>query len=59
MLSHIFNIPFPFLCATLRPDFTAITVIKLSDEPDPLVVPRIEIANDSRHIHATERVTYH
>ena len=54
LFSHLFNLPFFFLCGTLCPDFTAITVLRLSDEKGQLTVPLIEIANDSRHIDSTD-----
>lgn len=50
VLSHLLNVSFPHFCATVRPDFTAITVIKLSGDIGSLVTPHIEILNDSRHI---------
>lgn len=50
-LSHIFNIPFPFMCNAICPDFTAITVVYFDcKEKGTLVAPHFEIANDSRHI---------
>lgn len=49
-ISHMLNVAFPHFCATVRPDFTAITVITLSGEAGSLVAPQIEILNDSRHI---------
>lgn len=49
-LAHLFNLPFPFLCASLRPNFTAITVVLLEGEEGKLITPRFEIANDARHI---------
>jgi len=53
-LAHMFNLPFPYICATLAPDFTAVTVVTLSDEMGALTLPRIEIANDARHIRRGE-----
>lgn len=50
LLSHLLNLPFFYLCRTLCPDFTAITVLCLSDEVGSLTFPTIELANDSRHI---------
>jgi len=49
-LAHMLNVPFPYLCETMQPDFTAITVVKFPDEMGILAAPQIEIANDSRHI---------
>ncbi len=57
LFSHLLNLPFFYLCGTLCPDFTAITVLRLSDEKGELTVPLIEIANDSRHI-SGEKVTF-
>lgn len=50
LLSHMLNLPFFYLCRAICPDFTAITVLSLSDEKGMLTAPMIEIANDSRHI---------
>ena len=50
LFSHLLNLPFFYLCGTLCPDFTAITILRLSDEIGELTTPLIEIANDSRHI---------
>ncbi len=50
VMSHLFNLPLPFVCAALCPDFTAITVVTLSDEIGTLTAPQFEIANDARHI---------
>ena len=55
-LSHMFNLPFPYLCATMTPNYTAITVVSLSDERGALTMPRFEIVNDSRHIQSIENV---
>ncbi len=50
LLSHLLNLPFFYLCRVLCPDFTAVTVLSLSDEFGALTTPTIELANDSRHI---------
>ncbi len=50
LLAHLLNIPFFYLCRAICPDFTAITVLCLSDEKGALTAPQIELANDSRHI---------
>lgn len=50
MLSHLFNLPFPFVCAAMGPDYTGITVVSLPDRPGELIAPRFEIMNDARHI---------
>ncbi len=50
LLSRLLNLPFFYLCRAICPDFTAITVLRLSDEKGTLTAPMIEYANDSRHI---------
>lgn len=49
-LAHMFNLPFPYLCEIMQPDFTSITIVTLADEPGALISPRFEILNDCRHI---------
>lgn len=49
-ISHMLNIAFPHYCATVRPEFTSITVITLTGEAGSLIIPQIEILNDWRHI---------
>ena len=50
LMSHLFNIPFPYVCAAMGPDFTGITIAALGNEPGQLTAPRFEIMNDARHI---------
>lgn len=50
MLSHLFNLPFPFVCTAMGPDYTGVTVVTLPDGGDGLVAPRFELLNDARHI---------
>ena len=54
VLSHILNIPFPFVCQTIRPYFTAITVVSFKNKMGELVAPKFELVNDARHI---EKIT--
>ena len=49
-LGHLLNLPFPFVCNTFVPDYTAITILNFPSNVSALVAPSIEIANDSRHI---------
>lgn len=58
VLSHMLNIPFPQFCATIRPDFTAITILTLSGENGSLVTPQIELLNDARHIQTERAASY-
>lgn len=57
LLSHLLNLPFFYLCRAICPDFTAITVLSLSDEKGAITTPMIELANDARHI-KSEGVSY-
>ncbi|MBQ2953810.1 MAG: histidine phosphatase family protein [Clostridia bacterium] len=50
IISRIFDLPFPFVCAACGPDFTGITVVEMPHRPCKLVTPRFEIMNDARHI---------
>lgn len=50
IFSHLFNLPYPFVCTTLNQDYTGITIVEFPDTPGALVKPRFEIMNDARHI---------
>ena len=50
IFSHLFNLPYPFVCTTLNQDYTGITIVEFPDTPGALVKPRFEILNDARHI---------
>lgn len=50
LLSRIFNIPFPYLCATLHIPHTGIIILRFDRTPGKLAVPVIELACDGRHI---------
>lgn len=50
IFSHLFNLPYPFVCTTLNQDYTGITIVELPDTPGALVKPRFEIMNDARHM---------
>ncbi len=51
VLAHLLNLPFPFLCASVCPDFTAITILRFAmSEEGKLITPKVEILNDARHI---------
>lgn len=54
-LSHMLNLPFPYFCATIYMDFTAISVIQLGNDVGSLTAPRIEILNDTRHIRFNQK----
>ena len=50
LLSHLFNVPFPFFCSAMGPDYTGIIVLTLPDAADTLVPPRFALVNDVQHI---------
>ena len=50
VLTHLFNLPFPFACQAMGPDYTGITIVEFPDRPGDLVAPRFELMNDARHI---------
>lgn len=50
LLSHLFNVPFPFFCSAMGPDYTGIVVLTLPDQADTLVPVRFELVNDVKHI---------
>ena len=50
VLAHIFNMPFPFVCSAIPPDYTAITVVNFKGEAGELTAPEFELVNDARHI---------
>ena len=59
VLSHIFNMPFPFVCRAICPNFTAITVVSFSGAEGELTSPSFEIANDARHIAGIQAENYY
>ena len=50
ILSHLFNLPFPYVTTVMGPDYTGVTVVSLPDALGQLVTPRFELMNDARHI---------
>lgn len=54
VLSHLFGLPFPLMASAVRPNFTAVTVLKFPDEVGALVTPTIELLNDDRHLSAMQ-----
>ncbi len=49
-MGHMLNLPFPYACALLHLEFTGITILRLDRRPGSMVLPCLELANDSRHI---------
>lgn len=56
-LAHLFNLPFPFVCSAICPDYTAVTVVTFSEKEGVLVAPKFELMNDARHIVKIKRET--
>ncbi|MCR4734533.1 MAG: histidine phosphatase family protein [Treponema sp.] len=50
LLSHILNIPFPLLCASLHIPHTGITILRFDRTPGKLSLPVIELMNDGNHL---------
>ncbi len=50
VLSHLFNLPLPFVCSSLRPQMTSITIVNFHGKDGELFQPRIEVMNDFQHI---------
>lgn len=53
-LSRLLNLPFPYLCAVLKPGLTGITTISLNGNEGDLICPHIDLLNDCRHIRGIE-----
>jgi len=49
-LARLFNLPFPFVCSAICPDYTAVTIVTFSEKEGALVAPKFELMNDTRHI---------
>ena len=56
-LAHLFNLPFPFVCSAICPDYTAVTVVSLSGKEGEKTAPKFELMNDARHIREQEKET--
>ena len=50
VLGHLLNLPFPFVCSTMSPDFTGISIINFRGKTGQLITPRVELLSDARHI---------
>lgn len=59
VLSHIFNLPFSFVCRSICPNFTAITVVNFVGKEGELTSPKFELVNDARHIEGIEAENYY
>ena len=50
VLSHLFNLPFSFVCHAICPGFTAVTVVNFDGKVGELIAPRFELVNDNSHV---------
>lgn len=47
--ARIFNLTFPYLCATVHMPFASITTVRFDQHPGSICMPVMEIVSDSRH----------
>ena len=50
VLAHLLGLAFPYVCATIHPDFTSVSTIRFVGKPGELIVPWLDLLNDARHI---------
>jgi len=58
VLSRLFNLPFPYVCTMVHPDFTGITEVVLNGHAGELCAPRFKVLNDALHIGKVEDPSY-
>ena len=49
-IAHIMNLPFPYVCAMLHMEFTAITIVRMDRKTGVSSLPCLELANDAGHL---------
>ena len=49
-MARLFNLTFPYMCASFHIPFTGITIARLDKEPGSQGLPKMELCNDGRHI---------
>ena len=54
MLSRIFSLPFPYLCAAVHLDFTGIFIVRFPRREGGVSLPVAELCGDDRHIRGLE-----
>lgn len=52
--ARMFNLPFPFICASVHPEFTSITIVELNGEEGTRIEPRFLTLNEYKHIEGLE-----
>ena len=50
LVSHILSLPFPFVCHTIQPNFTGISVIDFGGKEGDRIAPILSLGTDNRHI---------
>lgn len=58
MLARLFNLPFPFLCTAICPNYTAVTIVNMKENAGELIAPQFELVNDARHIKGLDAEAY-
>lgn len=58
VLSHLFNLPLPFVLKNIPANLTGITVVKMAGDVGSLISPKFEMVNDARHIQDVTDPTY-
>ena len=49
VLSHLMDLPFPFVCSVMPYDYTSVIILDFPSVPDRIVFPRLELFNDTAH----------
>lgn len=50
VLSHLLNLPFPYVASVMPFDFTSIIILNFAVKEGAYIFPRLELFNDSAHI---------
>ena len=53
-LSHLMNLPFPYMLSLLHMPFTSITILRFDAKPGSLCLPHLELAGDCAHFEIIE-----
>ena len=54
-LSHLMDLPFPYMLSLLHMPFTAIVILRFDPKPNNLCLPHLELAGDSAHCATVEQ----
>lgn len=54
MMSHIYNLAFPFLCGTIHMPCTAISILRFDRRKGSLNLPIVELLSDATHLKELE-----